>query len=78
MGIGLMTDIPDDLVLWKIETQIKPDRELHDTEIRCEMSAVFAGFLYDKFSYLTGELVKLSVIQLFEIIRKIDFIKKHN
>ena len=68
MGIGLMADVPHDLILRQIEGQIQPDGQLHHPEIRGEVASVLGGFLYDKLSDFGRELLKLPITQLLQIL----------
>ena len=59
MGIGLMPHIPDDLVPRKVQCEVEPDRELHDTEIGGQMSSIDGCLFNDEAPDLSGKLLKL-------------------
>lgn len=48
MGVGLMPDVPDQLVLRKIQHTVQRDRQLHDTEIGRQMTTVSADLFNEK------------------------------
>ena len=75
MGIGLMADVPHDLILRQIEGQIQPDGQLHYPEIRGEVASVLGGFLYDKLSDFGREFPELMIIQLLQILRSMYIIQ---
>ena len=57
MGIGLMADIPDELVARGIELLMHGESQLHDAEIGREMTAVLRDRVDKNCAYLGGKLV---------------------
>ena len=39
VGIGLVADVPDDLVAWRVEHVVQCNRQLDDAETRAQMTA---------------------------------------
>ena len=56
MGVGLVPDVPDDLVLGGIKDPVQGDGQLHDPEARREVPAVGGADLDDPGAQLAGQL----------------------
>ena len=69
VGIGLMADIPDKLIARGIKLLMHGERQLHNAEIRREVTAVLRHGVDKNGAYLGGKLVELSVAQVFYIRR---------
>ena len=69
MGIGLMTDIPDNLILRQIQTEMQRHRQLHNPEIRGQMAARFAHRVDNKVPELCSQLIIPGRIYILNIIR---------
>ena len=68
MGVRLMPDVPDQLVLRKIQHTVQRDRQLHDTEIGRQMTAVLADLFNEKRPDFRCELRQLLFVYLLDII----------
>src|ERR1039457_3461551 len=62
--ICLMTDIPDDAVVGRIENVVQDNRELHGAKPRCEVSAPGADGADEKVPQLLGDPHELGSIDL--------------
>ena len=65
MGIALMADIEDDLVMRAIKARVKRDRQFHRAEVRGKMPARLRHGLYDILPDLVAERRKLRVAHAF-------------
>ncbi len=43
--VGLMGNIPDDLILWRIENMMESDRQFGDAQIRTDVAADLADLV---------------------------------
>ena len=59
MGIGLMSHIPDQLVLRKIQHTVKRHGQLHGSQIRSHMSSGPGQVLHQECTDLLGQFRKL-------------------
>ena len=60
VGVGLVADVPDDLVARAFEDAVQRDRELNGAEAGGQMAADLADARQDHLAYLVGEGLKLS------------------
>src|SRR5207249_10190469 len=63
---------PDDRVLRRVEYAVKRKRELHDPEVRREVTAGFGDVLDEKRSNLSRKLSELLLVQSLQIRRRVD------
>jgi hypothetical protein len=72
MGIALMAHVPNNSVSPKIEDLVERNRELHHTEVGCEMSAALRDHLNDFFAEFFCQYGQIIFIQSLEVIRSVD------
>ena len=72
MGIGLMSHIPDDLVLWKIQGKMQRHGQFHGTQITGQMTARLTDFLNKELPDLLCEFLIGILRYFFNIIRFFD------
>ena len=60
VGVGLVADVPDDLVARAFEDAVQRDRELDGAEAGGQMAADLADARQDHLAYLVGEGLELS------------------
>ena len=59
VGVGLVADVPDDLVAGAFEDAVQGDRELDRAEAGGQMAADLADARQDHLAYLVGEVLEL-------------------
>ena len=59
--IGLVTDVPQNLVVRRVQQRVQRDGELARTEVRAEMAADFAYGVDDVLAHFLRELLKLLI-----------------
>ena len=68
VGVGLMSNIPDHLVLRQIKHQMHRHGKLHHTEVRCQMTSVFTDRPDQKLPNLIRKQGQFLFIQFFYVI----------
>jgi hypothetical protein len=59
--VGLVADVPEDLVARRVEQAVERDRELAGAEVRAEVAADLADRVDDQLADLLGDLLELLV-----------------
>ena len=77
VGVGLMPDIPDHLVPWKIEDAVQGDRQLHNTQIGCQMTSCLTDRADQKFADLSGKDLHFVICKVLYILRFVNAFKYH-
>ncbi len=75
MNIGLVTDIPDKLVLGRAEHAMQGNSQLYDSKIRPEMAAVFGQHLDHLLPNLQCQLLQLWQRQFFDVKRFVHHVE---
>ena len=75
MRIGLVADIPDDLILRRIEDAVQCDREFDDAEAGAKMAAGDRNGVNELHAQFIGRLPKLVLFQIPQIARERNLIK---
>ena len=75
--IGLMSHIPDNLILRQIQHQMKCHGKLNRTQIRTQMATVFTDLFNQEGSDLLRQLLIVLRINFFDIIFFLYFIQNH-
>ena len=74
--IGLMSDIPHNLIIGKIQRQMQRHCELHYSQIAGKMPSCHADIPDQKTPYLLCKSVPLILLQLFYVIRSFNLIEQ--
>ena len=74
--IGLVADVPDDLVLWRVEQAVERHRQLAHAEVGSEVTADLSDGVDHVLADLLRELLQLIVVELVEVLRFIDVFEK--
>jgi len=72
MGVGLVTDVPDQPVFRRVEDIVESDGELYDPEARSKMPATDRDCINGLGTQLIGKLGKLRGFELSHIMRRFD------
>jgi hypothetical protein len=73
VGIGLVADVPQDLVARRVEQAVQRDRELARAEVCSEVAADLADRVDDQLANLLRDLLKLLVREFLEVCGRVDF-----
>ena len=74
--ITLMTDIPDQTIIWGIEHVMKCDGQFDDAESRTEMTACLGNSVDGLGPQLVGKLLELIGRQVFKTLRNKDTVEQ--
>ena len=69
--VGLVPDVPEDLVLGALEQRVQRHRELARAEVGAEVPADLADRVDDVLAHLLGELRELLLGQGLEVLRTV-------
>ena len=70
--VGLVADVPEDLVARRVEQAVERDRELAGAEVRAEVAADLADRVDDQLADLLRDLLQLLVGELLQVARAVD------
>jgi hypothetical protein len=73
--IGLMADVPDDLVAWRLEQAVQRDRDLSGAQVGAEVPPDFADRVDDQLMDLLGYLLELFLVELAQVVRTVDLVE---
>src|SRR5439155_17475770 len=76
VGIGLVTDVPQDLVSGRVEHAVQRDRQLAGAQVGAEVAADLSDRVDDVLAHLLRELLKLVVAQLLEVLGPVDAVEQ--
>ena len=65
--VGLVADVPEDLVARGVEQAVKGDGELAGPEVGAEVAADLADHVDDQLADLLGERLELGVVEAVEV-----------
>src|SRR5206468_3362399 len=74
--VGLVADVPEHLVLRRVEQRVQRDGELARAEVRPEVPADLAHRVDDVLADLLGHLHELLVGELVEVLRAVDAVEE--
>ena len=74
--IGLVPDVPEDLVAWGVQQAVQRHRELAGAEIGAEVAADLADRVDDQLPHLLGDLLELRVRELPQVGRRVDRVEQ--
>ena len=77
--VGLVADVPDELVARGLEDAVEGDRQLHRAEVGPEVGALVAGdHVDDALAHLGGERLELVLRQRAQFGGRADLIEKRH
>ena len=76
MRVGLVADVPEDLVLGRVQQRVQRDRDLAHPEVGAEVAADLADRVDDVLADLLGDLLELLLRQAVEVLRAVDAIQE--
>ena len=59
VSVGLVSDVPDDLVLRGVEDVMEGDRQLHHAQAGAEVASLFADHIHNELAQLVAHLGKI-------------------
>ena len=65
--VGLVADVPEDLVARRVEQAVQGDRQLAGAEVGAEVAADLADRVDDVGAHLLRDLLKLLVVELVQV-----------
>jgi hypothetical protein len=74
--VGLVADVPEDLVRGRVEQRVQRDGDLAGTQVRAEVTADLADRVDNQLADLLSDLLELVVVELLEVRRSVDLIEK--
>ena len=74
--VGLVADVPEDLVARGLEQAVERDRQLAGAEVGAEVAADLADRVDDQLADLLGELLELGVVEALEVLRAVDAVEE--
>ena len=72
MRVGLVTDVPEDLVGRGVEQRVQRDRDLAHPEVRPEVAADLPHRVDEELADLLGDLDQLVLGEAVEVLRAVD------
>ncbi len=76
MRVGLVPDVPEDLVRRGIEQRVQRDGDLAGAEVRAEVPADLAHRVDQQLAHLLGDLGELGVGQRVEVLGAFDAVEE--
>src|SRR5690606_3830245 len=76
VSVGLVTHIPDQLIIWGVQHIVQGHGELHHTQAGPEMTAVNTDTIDDVLSEFGTELRQLGAAEFFQVVWGIDLRQK--
>ena len=73
--VGLVADVPEDLVARRVEQRVQRDRDLAGPEVGAEVAADLADRVDDVLADLLRDLLELVVGQPVEVLRLVDAVQ---
>ncbi len=72
MGVGLVADVPEDLVAGRVEQAVQRHRDLAGAEVGAEVAADLTDHVDDVGADLVGHALELLVAESAEVGRLVD------
>ncbi len=76
VGVGLVADVPEDLVAGRVEQAVERDGELAGAEVGAEMAADLADRVDDVFAHLLRDLGQLLLVEIVQVGGTIDSLQQ--
>ena len=70
--VGLMADVPEDLVARRVEQRVQRDGDLDRAEVRAEVPADLTDGVDDVLADLSGDLLQLFVAEAVKVLGLVD------
>jgi hypothetical protein len=70
--VGLVADVPEDLVGGRVEQAVEGDGELAGAQVGAEMAADLADRVDDVGAHLLRDLLQLGVVEAVQVLRPLD------
>ena len=74
--VGLMADVPEDLVARRVEQRVQRDGDLDRAEVRAEVAADLTDGVDDVAADLVCDLLELFVAQAVEVLGLVDVVEQ--
>ena len=74
--VGLVADVPEDLVARGVEQRVQRDGELAGAEVRAEVAADLADRLDDVLAHLLRDARELVLAEAVQILRAVDAVEQ--
>ncbi len=74
--VGLVADVPEDLVARRVEQRVQRDRELAGAEVGAEVPADLADGVDDVLAHLLGELRELLLGEPVQVLGTVDVLEQ--
>ena len=74
--IGLVADVPEDLVARRVEQRVQRDGQLAGAEVGAEVAADLADRVDDVLADLLGDLHELVLGEAVEVLRAVDAVEE--
>ena len=65
VNIGLMTDVKDNMIIRRIKDCMNSKCQLHNTEVRCQVTTILLCSIYKKLPDFLAKLGNFGFIQFF-------------
>ena len=76
MRVGLVADVPEDLVARRVQQRVQRDRELARAEVRAEVAADLADGVDEQLAHLLRDLRELVLAESVEVLRAVDAVEE--
>ena len=74
--VGLVADVPEDLVARRVEQAVQRDGELAGAEVGAEVAADLADRVDDQLADLLRDLLELVVVEALEVLGPVDRVEQ--
>ena len=74
--VGLMADVPEDLVPGRVQQRVQRDRDLAGAEVRAEVAADLADRVDQQLADLLGDLDELVLGEGVQVLRAVDAVEE--
>ncbi|MPM87384.1 hypothetical protein SDC9_134480 [bioreactor metagenome] len=72
--VGLVGNIPDDLIRWRIKNMVEGNRQFGDTQVRSDVAADLADLVQNKRADLSSQLVHFNQVQFLHVCGAVHFV----
>ena len=76
MRVGLVADVPEDLVARGVEQRVQRDRDLARAEVGAEVAADLADRVDQQLADLLRDLLQLLLGEAVEVLRAVDAVEE--